>query len=73
MIPSTAVCESLCTASIPAMEHASGRCSPRALHDPQPPFDVPVVGFDAAIRVAPGSMATTTMQLAGSAGAAQPE
>jgi hypothetical protein len=34
------------------------------LHGPQPPFDVPVVGFDAVIRVAPGSMATATMQLA---------
>jgi len=33
------------------------------MHAPQAPFDVAVVGFDAIIRVASGSMPTTATEL----------
>ena len=43
---------------------ASGRCSPRALHGPQSPFVVAMVGLNAVIRVAAGSMTTRTTKFA---------
>ena len=33
------------------------------MHAPQAPFDVAVVGFDAIVRVASGSMPTTATEL----------
>ena len=43
---------------------ARGRYHPRTLHGPQPPFNVPMVGFDSIICVGAGSVATTTMDSA---------
>jgi hypothetical protein len=42
---------------------ACGYYCPWALHGAQTAFDVPVIGFDAIVRVAAGSMPSTVMEL----------